>query len=253
MSSSSIPCVVEKCELASLALCQCCKKDLCIDHLNEHASQRNGKLLPFIDKINVLLNRFNEFYAGDRSIRKQLDQWRDNAYKVIQNFYDKKRQELNDEATDQQREQLNEIHQKLKELIRKKGGTQEDFDTFSNEMRSVEQYLNKLQQSEVTLPPLTIDEQCILRPLIATRSTTTIQTDSIETVPNKSSEHSDNSSQKSTEKKKSSKKRKKSSRYSDDGSSDRSSHRRSRSPRHHSERSKKRKFIDHRKPLHIHK
>lgn len=242
-SLSSTPCVVEKCELASLALCQCCKKDLCIDHLNEHANQRNGKLLPFIDKINVLLNRFSDFYDGDRSIQKQLDQWRDEAFKVIENFYEKKRRELSDETTDQQREQLNEIHHKLKDLIRKKGGTQQDFDKFSVEMRSIEQYLDKLQQTELTLPPLTIDDHCLPRslPTATTTASATIQTDPIEPTPTKSSEHSDNSPQKSNEKKKSSKKRKKSSRHSDDGSSDRSSHRRSRSPHRHSERSKKRK------------
>lgn len=244
-SLSSIPCVVEKCELASLALCQCCKKDLCIDHLNEHANQRNGKLLPFIDKINVLLNRFTDFYDGDRSNRKQLDQWRDEAFQVIENFYEKKRREHSGEPTDQQREQLNEIHQKLKDLIRKKGGTQQDFDRFSTEMHSIEQYLDKLQQTKLTLPSLNIDDHCLLPPPLPETTTmtasVTTQTDPVEATPTKSSEPSDNSSQKSVDKKKSSKKRKKSSRHSDDASSDRSSHRRSRSPRRHSERSKKRK------------
>jgi hypothetical protein len=233
-SLSSIPCVAEKCELASLALCQCCKKDLCIDHLNEHANQRNEKLLPFIDKINVLLNRFNDFYDGDQSIRKQLDEWRQEAYKIIENFYEKKRRDFIDETTDQQRERLNEIHNKLKELIRKKGGTQQDFETFSDNMRSIEQHLDKLQQTQVILPSLTIDDNCILRPLLQSNEST----EKISNNQDKSPEHLDNSSEKLTDKKKSSKKKKKSSRYSDD-SSDRSSRHRSRSPRHRTEHSKK--------------
>jgi hypothetical protein len=238
-SSSSIPCVAEKCELASLALCQCCKKDLCIDHLNEHANQRNEKLLPFIDKINVLLNRFSNFYNGEQSGLKQLDEWKQDAYKIIDDFYEKKRREFIDETTDKQQEQLSEMNNKLKELIRKKGGTQQDFDTFSENMQSIEQHLDKLQQVRVSLPSLTIDDNCILRPVLQQNDSNDI----ISINTNKSPEVQNNSSDKSSNKKKSSekssKKKKKSSRYSDD-SSDRSSRHRSRSPRNHSERSKRR-------------
>jgi len=240
-SSSSIPCVAEKCELASLALCQCCKKDLCIDHLNEHANQRSEKLLPFIDKINILLNRFSQFYDSEQSGLKQLDEWKQETYKIIDNFYEKKRREFLDETTDKQREQLNEMHNQLKELIRKKGGTQQDFDTFSENMSSIEQHIDKLQQIQIILPPLIIDDNCILRPLVQ-------QNDAIEKIsnnPSKSLDDQDNSSEKSFDKKKSSekssKKKKKSSRHSDD-SSDRSSRHRSRSPRNHTERSKRSKY-----------
>jgi hypothetical protein len=232
-SSPSIPCVVEKCELASLALCQCCKKDLCIDHLNEHANRRNEKLLPFVDKINVLLNRFSDFYDGEQSARKQLDEWRQEAYKIVDNFYEKKRREFIDETTNKQREQLNEMHNKLKELVRKKGGTQQDFDTFSENMHSIEEYLDKIQQIQVILPPLTIDDNCVLRPVSQ-------QNESVEKISDKSPKNPDNSSEKSTNKKKSSekssKKKKKSSRHSDD-SSDRSSRHRSKSPHERSKRS----------------
>jgi hypothetical protein len=230
-SSSSIPCVVDKCELASLALCQCCKKDLCIDHLNEHANQRNEKLLPFVDKINVLLNRFSHFYDGEQSGLNQFDQWRQDAYKIIDNFYEKKRREFMGETTDKQREQLNEMHNQLKDLVRKKGGTQQDLDAFSENMNSIEQHLDKLQQIQVVLPPLTIDDTCILRPILQ-------QTDSVNPTSKNDSEQLDSSSEKTTTKKKSSKKKKKSSRYSDD-SSDRSSRHRSRSPRNHSDRSRR--------------
>jgi hypothetical protein len=238
---SSLSCVVDKCELASLALCQCCKKDLCIDHLNEHANQRNEKLLPFVDKINVLLDRFVKFHDGEQSGLKQLDEWRQEAYKIIDNFYVKKRQEFVGETTDKQREQLNEMHNKLKELLRKKGGTQLDFDTFAENMHSIEQYLDNLQQIQVNLPPLTIDDDCILRPVSQ-------QNDSIEKTSNnsnKSPEHLDNSSERSSSKKKSpkkfSRKKKKSSRYSDE-SSDRSSRHRSRSPRNYTSRSRRSEY-----------
>ncbi|UJR33839.1 hypothetical protein I4U23_021262 [Adineta vaga] len=230
----SLPCVADKCELASLALCQCCKKDLCIDHLNEHANQRNEKLLPFADKINVLLERFSKFYDGEQSVLKQLDEWRQDAYKIVDNFYEKKRQDFLGETTDKQREQLNEMQNKLKELIRKKGGTQQDFDEFSENMQTIEQHLDKLQQIQVILPPLTIDEQCILRPVVQQNELN----DKIST------EQLDKTSTKKRTSEKSSKKKKKSSRHSDD-SSDRSSRHRSRSPRNNSDRSRRRRDRSH--------
>lgn len=239
-SPSSSPCVVEKCELASLALCQCCKQNLCIDHLNEHANQRNEKLLPFMDKVNVLLNRFSNLYDGEYSGLKQLIDWKQAAYKVIDDFVEKKRREIINDSTDQQREKLNDINNKLKELVRKKGGTQQDFDTFSENMHSIEQQLDKLQQYQVTLPPLTIDDNCIFGASIQQDDST----EKNESKSNKSSKNETKTHEKSSEKKKSSdkssKKRKKSSRHSDE-SSDRSSHHKSRSPREKSSRSKKRK------------
>jgi hypothetical protein len=241
-SSPSLPCIVEKCELASLALCQCCKKDLCIDHLNEHANRRNEKLLPYVDKINVLLSRFNSIYDGEQSGLKQLEEWRREAYKIVDSFCEKKRREFIDATTDKQREQLNDMHNRLNDLIRKKGGTQQDFDTFSENMHLIEQHLDKLEQSQFILSPVTIDDSCILRPFLQ-------QNDSIEKPvnnPNKSPEHPANSSEKSSDHKKSSskssKKRKKSSRHSDD-SSDRSSRHRSRSPRSRDDSSRRSKYL----------
>lgn len=236
----SLPCVADKCELASLALCQCCKKDLCIDHLNEHASQRNEKLLPFADKINVLLERFNKFYDGNQSGLKQLEDWKQQAYKVLDSFCERKRRDILGEATDKQREQLNEMHNKLKELIRKKGGIQQDFDEFSENMQVIEQHLDKLEQIQLTLPPLTIDDQCILRPDVP--SSESMEKSSTVPVDNTSPVQVNKTETKKKSSEKSSKKRKKSSRYSDD-SPDGSPCRRSRSPRSHSDRSKRSKYF----------
>ncbi|CAF0847264.1 unnamed protein product [Adineta ricciae] len=233
----SLPCVADKCQLASLALCQCCKKDLCIDHLNIHANQRNEKLLPFADKINVLLERFSKFYDDDQSGLKQLEEWKRQAYKVLDSFCERKRRDFLGEATDKQREQLNEMHNKLKELIRTKGGIQQDFDEFSENMYMIEQHLDKLEQIQLTLPPLTIDDQCILRPEVSPNES--LEKHSTVQVENTSIVQVDKIVAKKESSEKSSKKRKKSSRHLDD-SPDRSPRRRSRSPRSHSDRSRRR-------------
>lgn len=237
-SCSSLPCVAEKCEMVSLALCQCCKKNLCIDHLNEHANQRNEKLLPFVDKINVLLARFNQLNSNnnnknddnnnEQTAIKQFEQWKQDAYKKIDEFYEKKCREFFGNNLEQQREQLNQMQSRLTELIRKKGGTQQDFDAFEENMNSIEQYLDKLEQSQIAFPVLTIDDNCLMKPI---EQQTNEQS-------SKEREHSvEKSSKKSSKKKKKSS----SSRRSND-SSDRSSRYRSRSPRRRSSRSRRSKF-----------
>ena len=231
---SSVSCVIEKCELVSLALCQCCKKDLCIDHLNEHANRRNEKLLPLVDQINGLLQRFTQFYDGEKSALAQLNHWRDEASKTIDSFYEKKRDEHLAASTDKHRDQLNDMQMKLNDLIRKKGGSQQDFERFSENMQLIEQHLDKLEHVPIILLPLTIDEQSILRPVSAPND---LQDKATNTSPPEKSPKRKEKSEKSSRKKA------KSARYSDN-SSDRSSRHQSRSPRERDSRSRKSKSLD---------
>ena len=237
----SAPCTVDKCELVSLALCQCCKQDLCIDHLNDHANRRNENLFPFVEKINSLVSRFGQVCDGEQSYLKQLDQWRHSAYATIDHFCEKKRVDFADVTLNQQREHMNDTHRKLNELVRKKGGSQQDLDSLSDAIQSIEQYLDKFQQLPFALPPLTINDDCILQ-------SPALQNGSADGIPNHvtvSPTQVDVQSDKLPEKKraseKSSKRKKKSSRHSDD-SDDRSSSRRSRSPRYHKDRSRKSEY-----------
>lgn len=231
MSSSSTLCTIEKCEFVSLALCQCCKKDLCIAHLNEHSNQRSGKLLPLVDRINVLVNRFNQFYDGEQSESKQLEQWREQAYRLIDEFYQKKRDEYSSSSNDPYRIQLHQIRTSVNELIRKKGGSQEDIERFSKELQTIEEHLDRLKHLPFALQPLTINEQCVLQLSTpnnqSSSSSISVATQTDEPI-----------SEKQEETEKNSKKKRKSHRRSD-VSSDRSSRHQSRSPHRRDRRSKK--------------
>ena len=234
----SVSCTVDKCELVSLALCQCCKQDLCIDHLNDHANRRNENLFPFVEKMNSLISRFGQVCGGEQSFLKQLDEWRQNAYATVDYFCEKKRANFADVTLNQQRDKMNDTHHTLNELVRKKGGSQQDLDSLSGAIQSIEQYLDAFQPIPFALPPLTISDDC-------TPQSPALQNGSADRIPNHvtvSPTQIDTPSDKLPEKKratqKSSKRKKKSSRHSDD-SDGRSSSRRSRSPRYHKDRSRK--------------
>jgi hypothetical protein len=50
------PCAIETCKRKSRALCHCCNKNLCPDHLKEHDDSINSQIHPLVDEINTLDN-----------------------------------------------------------------------------------------------------------------------------------------------------------------------------------------------------
>jgi hypothetical protein len=48
------PCAVDICKRKSRALCHCCSKNLCIDHLKEYQDLYNSQLNTFLDEINTI-------------------------------------------------------------------------------------------------------------------------------------------------------------------------------------------------------
>jgi len=64
--------------------------------LDEHYESINAQLNPLVNEINVLMNQIME-KTKEKLIGnclKKLDTWRDECFKMINNLYEKKRQEL---------------------------------------------------------------------------------------------------------------------------------------------------------------
>ena len=51
------PCSNETCKRKSRALCHCCNKNLCLDHLKEHYDLTNSQLNLLVDEINTLADQ----------------------------------------------------------------------------------------------------------------------------------------------------------------------------------------------------
>jgi len=163
MASSTRPCAINKCEISSCAVCHCCQNDLCLDHLKEHKDQLNAKLVPFANQINTFLDSLEHFNPISLPSFKILEQWRVAAHETVDQFYKRMHRELFEQKKDKPLEKLRVTRDRLDQLIRKQGATQENINLLANDIRSIEQEINGLRNIQINLRPLVIDENAIIQ------------------------------------------------------------------------------------------
>ena len=116
------PCSIETCKRKSCAVCHCCRKNLCIVHLNEHHDLSKSQLNTFVDEINTLAD---QLLVLDVEIidkcRQKLDKWRENCFMVINRYYEEKYQEIQQrciERVGKYGREIDKIRGKINDLIR---------------------------------------------------------------------------------------------------------------------------------------
>ncbi|CAF3717922.1 unnamed protein product [Rotaria sp. Silwood1] len=97
------PCVIETCKRKSRALCHCCSKNLCLDHLKEHDDLINSQINTLVDEINTLDNQLSTLNVDEviDKCRQKLDKWRHDCHIIIDRFYEEKCQELQQRCVQQ--------------------------------------------------------------------------------------------------------------------------------------------------------
>jgi hypothetical protein len=90
------PCKIPQCTRPSFALCNCCEKQICKFHINEHSELLLAQLTPLVDKIDALNNELQSFDINQTNIdsRVKLEHWRTEYHRKIDLFYEKKCEEL---------------------------------------------------------------------------------------------------------------------------------------------------------------
>jgi hypothetical protein len=104
-------CTIQKCNRISRVLCHCCNQNICLLHLKEHYDTYISQLDPLTDEINSLGNRLIEIYMKlliEKS-RQQLEEWRDQCYQIIDRFFARKSQKLEQIILDKIHQQNQEI------------------------------------------------------------------------------------------------------------------------------------------------
>ncbi|CAF3662195.1 unnamed protein product [Rotaria sp. Silwood1] len=117
-------CAIESCESTLGISCHCCDKTFCPDHLDEHYASINALM-------NQIMEKTKEKLIGN--CLKKLDTWRDKYFKMINNLYEKKRQELEQyytQKTEKQQKEINKMQLKINKLIHEQDATQEDIQFF---------------------------------------------------------------------------------------------------------------------------
>ena len=169
MASSIRLCTVKKCDEASCAVCHCCQKDLCLDHLKEHRDQLNSKLDPLVNRINTSAEMLKHFDVKSSTAFVMINQWRVAAHQIIDQFCERISNDCITQKKNESMEKLSITQKKLDQLIRKKGATYENIESLENELCAIEQQIDALRNTQINLRPLVIDESVILQAKQPTR------------------------------------------------------------------------------------
>ncbi|CAF3318505.1 unnamed protein product [Rotaria socialis] len=162
-------CPIEKCTRKSRGLCDCCEKNLCLQHLNEHNTLLLSKLNPLVDEVNELEDRLKTLNMETLicASREKLERWRKDCYEKIDSFFEKKSQMLNEiiqQEVDQQRQELNQIHIKINELMNAQETTRQEIDLFTSTIRQLKTNMEYIEKTycKIDTRPLLIEDTFVL-------------------------------------------------------------------------------------------
>ena len=161
------PCFNETCKRKSRAICHCCNKNLCPDHLKEHYDLPNSQLNYFVDDINTLADQLLllNIEINDKS-HKKLDKWRDDCYTMINNYYEEKYEELQQRYTERVEKygkEIDQIKEKINEFMRGEEVTHEDIPTLKASINNMKRDIKQFEEKSiiVDIHPLTIKKDLI--------------------------------------------------------------------------------------------
>jgi hypothetical protein len=149
-------CAIPKCERTSRGLCDCCKQNLCLQHLNEHNALQISQLNPLIDEINALGDRLKSFniHEAVSNSRQKLEKWQKDCHEKIDYCFQKKCQELDcfvAEKLNSLREKIVQMQSKVAKFIREQETTRQDIETLTSNIRQLQEDISKIEQRTVQI------------------------------------------------------------------------------------------------------
>ncbi|CAF4684528.1 unnamed protein product, partial [Rotaria sp. Silwood2] len=161
-------CTIDTCKRKSRALCDCCSKKLCLDHLKEHNDLIHSQLNPLVDEINTLHNQMSALNVDEviDKCRQKLDKWRHDCHTVINYFYEEKCQELQQRCVQQAGQKQKKIHQlklKTNELIQEQEATYDDIFSLKATINDMKRDVNQFEENGfiVDVHPLIINQNLV--------------------------------------------------------------------------------------------
>ena len=170
------PCEIESCSRISATLCHHCSKNVCRRHFFEHAEELVQELNPLADSINSLGERISSFSVKDYKEKplEKLTQWRDEAIRSINDFYELKKKMLDlllqeNEEIFLQRvkchiELLDTLKNETAALVKEGDVTFEQLQILKRKLQELEDNVNQTHTSVVycDAKPLLIDYTLVL-------------------------------------------------------------------------------------------
>ncbi|CAF3042175.1 unnamed protein product [Rotaria sp. Silwood2] len=162
------PCDIEICKRKSRALCHCCSKNLCPDHLKEHDDVINSQVNPLVDEINNIDNQLSALNVDEiiGKCRQKLDKWRHDCHNIIDHYYEEKCQELQQRCVQQASQKRKKIHQlklKTNELIQEQEVTYDDISSLKATINDIKRDVNQFEDNGILfdIHPLIINQNLV--------------------------------------------------------------------------------------------
>jgi hypothetical protein len=156
-------CSISTCDSPSIATCLCCNEYLCRDHYIEHDDSLHLKLNDLTEQINKLASRLEAFninkITSDFIIK--LDKWRSDSYRFIDNFYNKKCQELHDyinEILNKSEEEMINLRLKIAKMVNVQQITDKNLKLLTLNIKNLQEQINQIEHISI---PFNIDSLVI--------------------------------------------------------------------------------------------
>ncbi|CAF4276982.1 unnamed protein product [Adineta steineri] len=164
MASSARFCFINECKRSWRSLCFCCQHNLCLDHLVEHENLIHAQIPLITDQINSLSHLLDDDIVIQPSCFIDLNQWRENALRTIEQLYEGKRQQLEDliqRRRNKQQQEFDEMKMKFEELIKNQEGTKEEIDFMRKSVEFIKKDIEDLHHIHFNINQLVIDDNLI--------------------------------------------------------------------------------------------
>jgi hypothetical protein len=144
---ASSKCSIDDCKRNSDHACDHCQRSVCTKHYIEHVKLANGELPNFSDELNTMINTMQQHDFSQYAF-EQIEQWREESHRRIDNLCDEKKQQLKieiDQKTADQMKTLRDLSLEIKELT---DGGDASFRDIESIKKNIEKCRQQCQQLE---------------------------------------------------------------------------------------------------------
>ena len=158
-------CCTSTCKFKSIAKCPCCNKYFCRSHFLQHDLLLRSKFHRSTEQIDELTKQYQilDMKKLTGEFVHQLDQWRVNSYRIIDEFYQKKYNEIHqyiETFSDKYEENLLELRFELAEIVNQQKTNEDDLKNLRSHIQNLK---NQIKRASVqfNINPLIIPDDLI--------------------------------------------------------------------------------------------
>ncbi len=158
-------CTTESCKRVATTLGIGCEQVFCMVHLNEHSDLLTARCIQSSNALNKVFEQVNNASSLGPSFLIELDTWRQQTYREIDYFCEKKKQEFEEvirKERNHQMAELGRLRDQITELIEEKGVTEDLIDSIDDSIRSLQHQADWSRLPQLTLSPLVIDNGLVV-------------------------------------------------------------------------------------------